>query len=60
MKKLFWLVLLVLFAAYCYIVWGWIQEGNENFRIDREHCQQFADTAYDAIPAGCRQYFDKH
>lgn len=57
MRKLIWLIVLLLFAAYCYIVWGWIQEGNENFKIDREQCSEFEGMALEAIPAGCRQFY---
>ncbi len=36
MKKLIALLFLLMFIAYCMIVWGWIQEGNRNFEIQRQ------------------------
>lgn len=56
-RKLFWLLLIVVLALYSYIVWSWWQEGTENFERQRiEACAEFKrdGTPLDKQPAGCR------
>lgn len=59
-RRIFWLLLIVLMAAYAYIVISWWNEGTESFERQRiESCAEYRrdGTPYDLLPAGCREMY---
>lgn len=56
-----WVILILLLAAYGYIVYGWWTEGTENFeRQRRETCaEHYHDgTPAKAVPNGCLELYN--
>lgn len=63
MRRVFWLLLILLLCGYGYIVYSWWNEGTRNFEQQRiETCAEHRRdaTPYDRLPQGCRDlYTDK-
>lgn len=36
MKKLIWILIILVFILYAIVVWGWIEEGNRHFEQTRQ------------------------